>query len=930
MNDKQVPPEPGRLAIVIIHGIGNQQPLDTMFPFVNNLIEEPARPGEPKYWSKPDRISDTFELRRMTARKGQGRPTTDFYEYYWAHRIPGATLKQIWTWFRRVVFVNPKNLIPKIRKYQVISLAFLMLVVIGYISISVPVISKWLAPGLDSIAAKVVAGIFYTVVVRLVLQAGHTVLTQYVGDAARYLHPDPENIQIRQAIRANGVRLLKKLHEVDHKGKQKYSRIVVVGHSLGSVIAYDIVNILWNGYNKEMESGPESLLHALHDCALKLKDDPTPRHCDEYQSMQRLYWKERYDALRDAGQSAWLISDLVTLGSPLTHAEVLLKTKDSSLSKRIRHRELPTCPPEMEQDRWDNETRFAYRKHGRSGPTNTFVPHHAAVFSCTRWTNMFFAGDAVGDRLAEVFGFGIKDIELSTSNAKKHKWPTSHTVYWKNVKGSDSHLGPLRQLLGFKNYQSMTKRKYALAQNCEKALWLDSYQPELKAPNSEADLLLFEQGNAVDEAAQLAYEGGNEIDGSFWEATLNTEAALEAGFKLLYQAAFEHEELKIRPDIIEIRDDGAFVLREVKMSTSFDRNKTRILQDIAFQLYVLQCKGFRVAEAKAVLINKSYVSGIDEPRFTETDVTADAQQIADQIESDRKRFKNVLDLKKAPAVAIGSQCSRCGFKPFCWKDIPDGSIYQIPRLSAKNKDVLVSRNVLLAKDVPEDVKISDKQRAYVNLQRSGKSATDKAAIRDILAGLEKPYYFLDFETFSTPLPVWPNTRPHKDIPFQYSCHKLDEEELTHAEYLHRSFDDPRAPIVEGLLEVLGSKGTIFVYQQVMEEGVLRSLMEQFPKYQPQLENIIARLFDQLQIVRKHVREPILYGSNTLKNVNDKLLESVNYSELDVREGLQARAAWYNMTSLPETERDGIAQALLAYCEQDTLAQVKLHEWFMKA
>ncbi|MFK7844283.1 MAG: hypothetical protein AB8G77_03205, partial [Rhodothermales bacterium] len=64
MEDYQTPPAPNeRLAIVIIHGIGNQQPLDTLLPFAKNLIEEPANPDEPKFWSQPDRMSESFELR---------------------------------------------------------------------------------------------------------------------------------------------------------------------------------------------------------------------------------------------------------------------------------------------------------------------------------------------------------------------------------------------------------------------------------------------------------------------------------------------------------------------------------------------------------------------------------------------------------------------------------------------------------------------------------------------------------------------------------------------------------------------------------------------------------------------------------------------------------------------------------------------------
>ena len=74
-----------------------------------------------------------------------------------------------------------------------------------------------------------------TAVGALVVGVVDLVGLRFVGDAARYLSSSPSNIKMRQEIRSEGVQLLRKLHE------QGYGRIVVVGHSLGSVIAYDIL-----------------------------------------------------------------------------------------------------------------------------------------------------------------------------------------------------------------------------------------------------------------------------------------------------------------------------------------------------------------------------------------------------------------------------------------------------------------------------------------------------------------------------------------------------------------------------------------------------------------------------------------------------------------------------------------------------------------
>ncbi len=50
----QYPDRPhGRVALVLIHGIGDQQPMNTLRDFINGLY--PSKTGEPHVFSKPDR-----------------------------------------------------------------------------------------------------------------------------------------------------------------------------------------------------------------------------------------------------------------------------------------------------------------------------------------------------------------------------------------------------------------------------------------------------------------------------------------------------------------------------------------------------------------------------------------------------------------------------------------------------------------------------------------------------------------------------------------------------------------------------------------------------------------------------------------------------------------------------------------------------------
>jgi len=77
-------------AVVVIHGIGEQKPMDTVRGFVDAVMPLPSNPNKPKFWSKPDPMSELFELRKLTAPQSRTVPPTDFYEYYWAYQSRGT------------------------------------------------------------------------------------------------------------------------------------------------------------------------------------------------------------------------------------------------------------------------------------------------------------------------------------------------------------------------------------------------------------------------------------------------------------------------------------------------------------------------------------------------------------------------------------------------------------------------------------------------------------------------------------------------------------------------------------------------------------------------------------------------------------------------------------------------------------------------
>jgi hypothetical protein len=325
--------------------------------------------------------------------------------------MEGTTLSHLGAWARVLVFRSPRRVPRQLRGIWWFLVAILLLGVVAglnHLLDFVPV-SPWLVKA---------GGIAWFLLGSSLIG----LLIHVAGDAARYLHVAPPNIDIRRRIREAGIQLLEKLHS-----SSQYDRIIVVGHSLGSVIGYDILTHLWTRFHDAhvAVAGNPAAYPALD--ALETLAQQTLKgslNVDEYQAAQSTYLAE----LQRQG-SKWLVTDFVTLGSPLAHASVLMARDEQQFTRKKEEREFPTCPPVLEEITVNRsrQTKFTFK------PGNVWVPHHAAVFAPTRWTNLYFPchwtfwGDLIGGPIAPVLGPGIRDIAVET-NLRSGLF--SHTLYW--------------------------------------------------------------------------------------------------------------------------------------------------------------------------------------------------------------------------------------------------------------------------------------------------------------------------------------------------------------------------------------------------------------------------------------------------------------------------------------------------------------------
>jgi hypothetical protein len=200
------------------------------------------------------------------------------------------------------------------------------------------------------------------------------------------------------------------------------------------------------------------------------------------------------------------------------------------------------------------------------------------------------------------------------------------------------------------------------------------------------------------------------------------------------------------------------------------------------------------------------------------------------------------------------------------------------------------------------------------------------ALAGLLSRLPYPRCYLDFESIQFAVPVWADTRPYEQLPFQWSC-QIEERDAPMREeaFLDVSGKAPMRACAEQLVKKLGKTGSILTYSP-FERQVIRGLIRRFPALEADLDNLADRIVDLLPIIRQHYYHPDMRGSFSIKAVLPTVAPHLSYDQLDeVKDGTAAQAAFEEAISSNSSaeRRAAIQRSLLNYCALDTLAMVEL-------
>lgn len=290
---KPIVPENGPIAFLICHGMGQQVPFETLDCVAKAICDANTEQGGHadivgrmlKVDAKENLIS-RVEITLKSA-SGETRQVLHLYEAYWAPVTEGGItyrqtaaflLRSGWVGlkasikgrFDRWIFGDLKWLPVERNTFLLIALLLLVLAPILFLAASTTIFTYIVSTIFEPQSFEFSALRFNLITVALIgiawflLRKFRNFVLQYIGDVAIYVSGNEVNRfwRIREEIKDIGYQIAKivytsiKLPQSDNDAvndltkpgamdiELAYRKVVIVGHSLGSVLAYDTLNTI--------------------------------------------------------------------------------------------------------------------------------------------------------------------------------------------------------------------------------------------------------------------------------------------------------------------------------------------------------------------------------------------------------------------------------------------------------------------------------------------------------------------------------------------------------------------------------------------------------------------------------------------------------------------------------------------------------------
>ena len=223
----------------------------------------------------------------------------------------------------------------------------------------------------------------------------------------------------------------------------------------------------------------------------------------------------------------------------------------------------------------------------------------------------------------------------------------------------------------------LTKSKYIHGLQCDRALWLDVFNPKLARYTAE-QMHRFDIGREFEYAFKDTFPNGIDISA---ELKRNTDAYPTLTAQLLdkeeetdlFEAGFLYNEVLVLADVVHRQPDGSLDVYEVKSGTTLSDTYKR---DAALQHYVIShCRPIHsfniVHNTQSKKTENSDYSDNSDKRFSIINLTEELQEQHSEIENNIALMKEIL-LHGEPATPTGQHCLTpyaCPYQHYCAQGI---------------------------------------------------------------------------------------------------------------------------------------------------------------------------------------------------------------------------------------------------------------------
>ena len=216
----------------------------------------------------------------------------------------------------------------------------------------------------------------------------------------------------------------------------------------------------------------------------------------------------------------------------------------------------------------------------------------------------------------------------------------------------------------------LSKSKYIRGLQCDRALWLDVFNPRLARYTAE-QMRRFDRGRDFEYAFKATFPDGIDLSA---ELKRNVDAYPARTVELLdkgdgvalFEAGFLFDDVLVLADVVQQREDGTIDIYEVKSGTTLSETYRR---DAALQHYVIShCREINTF---------SIVYANPDGGFIKEELSAALQEQHREIEKNIAAMKEILSHGE-PATPTGQHCLEpyaCPYQHYCSQGVRQMSLF---------------------------------------------------------------------------------------------------------------------------------------------------------------------------------------------------------------------------------------------------------------